>query len=40
VALGEEAASRRPRDAQWRVARTHLSATRPRVQWFDYEPSP
>jgi hypothetical protein len=40
VALGKEAASRRPRDAQWRVACAHLSATRPRVQLFDYEPSP
>ena len=40
VALGEEAACRRPRDAQWRVARTHLSVTRPRAPALDYVPSP
>jgi hypothetical protein len=38
VALGEKAACRRPRDAQWRVARAHLSGTRLRVQSFDCVP--
>jgi hypothetical protein len=40
MALGEEAASRRSRDAQWRVACAHLSVTRPHVQSRDYVPSP
>ena len=40
MALGEKAACRRPRDAQWRVARTHLSVTRPRVPARDCVPSP
>ena len=40
VALGEEAASRRLRNAQWRVACAHLSVTRLRVQSFDCVPSP
>jgi hypothetical protein len=38
VALGKEAACRRPRDAQWRVTCTHLSVTRPRVQSRDFVP--
>ena len=38
VALGEEAASRRLRDAQRRVALDHLSVTRLRVRWRDFAP--
>ena len=38
VALGEEAAGRRLRDAQRRVAWVHLSVTRLRVQWRDFAP--
>jgi hypothetical protein len=38
MALGEEAAGRRPRDAQGRVAWNHLSVTRPRVRSRDCVP--
>jgi hypothetical protein len=40
MALGKEAAGRRFRDAQWRVARAHFSVTRLRVQLFDCVLSP